>query len=1037
MRKKVDSRVRTLVENGVKTKMRSLFVIVGDRGRDQVVNLHYMVTKIASKKPSVLWCYKKDLGFSSHKKKRMKQVKRKMERGQHDPEIDDPFELFVSSTNIRYCYYKETELVLGKTFGLCVLQDFEALTPNLLCRTIETVEGGGIIVLLLQTMTSLKQLYELAMDAHTQFRTETHTDFEPRFNERLVLSLRECSACLAVDDELNILPLSGHIKALRPVDGGEEEEAASELPKSAHQRELDELKSTTADTQPLGPLVAVARTLDQAKALMTFVDVVSEKTLNRTVALTAARGRGKSAALGLAIAAAVAYGYSNIFVTAPSPENLGTVFEFIVKGFDALGMMEHQNYDLVQAESPELNKALVRINVFKDHRQTIQYIAPSDWQHLTQAELVVIDEAAAIPLPVVKRLLGPYLVLISSTVNGYEGTGRALSLKLIEDLRRGKAVGRGGGERTLKELTLEEPIRYAQGDAVEAWLGRLLCLDAAQVPKLGLTMLPMPSQCQLFLVNRDALFSHHEASEKFLFRMMSLFVSSHYKNSPNDLLLMADAPAHHLLVLLPPIDSTAEHSDLPEVLVAMQVCMEGALSRETVQASLRRGKLPSGDLIPWTLSQHFFHEGFAQLSGARIVRIATHPALHRKGYASEAVRQLMAWSEQRLRSGGSFGQAEQRKGKKRKTSQGGSEADGLLKENLAPREVPPLLEAVAEIPPPYKLDYVGTSFGLTQDLYDFWRKCGFRPVYLRQLAHAATGEHSCILLQALTQLEGECAAGPTVEHFVADFRNRFLRLLQGPFREQPTRLALSVVDPPTEASGALPAVAAVGEGAGEEESQAPVNAASLLQFLSRDDIHRIEQYGKNLVEYGLILDLVPSVAMLFLSRRLPEVRLSPLQCAIMVSIGCQHHTFDQLAKEFQAPASQLLSLFNKAMHKLANHFRSLLEKQVEDEEEEDVTRPLELGKVMAGGSYIKEPLRADQDVAAQKVNKTLMAARDELFSSLGEEFAVAPKEDELRQALGGQEPKGSISVQRKRSANGEGLAGNEPGGGGGRKKHKR
>lgn len=36
MRKKVDSRIRTLVENGVKLNHRSLFVIVGDKGRDQV-----------------------------------------------------------------------------------------------------------------------------------------------------------------------------------------------------------------------------------------------------------------------------------------------------------------------------------------------------------------------------------------------------------------------------------------------------------------------------------------------------------------------------------------------------------------------------------------------------------------------------------------------------------------------------------------------------------------------------------------------------------------------------------------------------------------------------------------------------------------------------------------------------------------------------------------------------------------------------------------------------------------------------------------
>ena len=67
--------------------------------------------------------------------------------------------------------------------------------------------------------------------------------------------------------------------------------------------------------------------------------------------------------------------------------------------------------------------------------QTVQYIQPQHAAQLSQAELVVIDEAAAIPLPVVKTLLGPYLVFLCSTVNGYEGTGRSLSLKLIEQLR--------------------------------------------------------------------------------------------------------------------------------------------------------------------------------------------------------------------------------------------------------------------------------------------------------------------------------------------------------------------------------------------------------------------------------------------------------------------------------------------------------------------------------------------------------------------------------------------------------------------------
>lgn len=57
-------------------------------------------------------------------------------------------------------------------------------------------------------------------------------------------------------------------------------------------------------------------------------------------------------------------------------------------------------------------------------------------EKLSHCELLAVDEAAAIPLPLVKSLLGPYLVFLSSTVNGYEGTGRALSLKLIDQLRK-------------------------------------------------------------------------------------------------------------------------------------------------------------------------------------------------------------------------------------------------------------------------------------------------------------------------------------------------------------------------------------------------------------------------------------------------------------------------------------------------------------------------------------------------------------------------------------------------------------------------
>ena len=111
----------------------------------------------------MLWCYKKDLGFSSHKKKRMKQVfflsfsknfkkkkkkkkkkkvKKLKQKGIYNENVDEPFELFINSSEIRYCYYKETQKILGNTFDVLILSDFESITPNILCRTIETVQGG-------------------------------------------------------------------------------------------------------------------------------------------------------------------------------------------------------------------------------------------------------------------------------------------------------------------------------------------------------------------------------------------------------------------------------------------------------------------------------------------------------------------------------------------------------------------------------------------------------------------------------------------------------------------------------------------------------------------------------------------------------------------------------------------------------------------------------------------------------------------------------------------------------------------------------
>ena len=150
---------------------------------------------------------------------------------------------------------------------------------------------------------------------------------------------------------------------------------------------------------------------------------------------------------------------------------------------------------------------------------------------------------------------------------------------------------------------MDEPIRYGTNDPIESWLNKLLCLDATKEVKPLTRGYPHPNQCDLYFVNRDTLFSYHQSTEDFLNKIMNIFVSSHYKNTPNDLQLLSDAPAHQIFVLLGPMENTAD--GLPDILCAIQVCFEGQIKSESVAENLKRGLRPSGDLIPWTISEQF------------------------------------------------------------------------------------------------------------------------------------------------------------------------------------------------------------------------------------------------------------------------------------------------------------------------------------------------------------------------------------------------------------------------------------------------
>ncbi|VDO05719.1 unnamed protein product [Rodentolepis nana] len=998
---KLDNRIQRVLQNGVIQNHRTVLVIVGNKGQDQVSILYQLQTQIQRKGIlKILWCYKKELSFSTHRKRNLKLLNKRRKAGVVSE--GTVFEQFICSSDIRWCYYSETNKILGQTFDMCVLQDFEALTPNTLARTIETVAGGGVVVFLLKSMDSLQQLCTMAMDVHARYRTEAHADVVCRFNERFLLSLSQNTRCIVMDDRWNILPISKKvIKSIEDISSKEYDEYISK-----ENTELAKLKLLlTEDESYFAPLVNLCKTLDQAKSLLQFcsalIDITnpsetksckkssladniggfdsatqdiitkfSESGVKKTnmqktassavVVMTAGRGRGKSAALGLGLAAAFDAGLPNMCVTAPSPENLLTLMQFVLLGLKALRYEEHVDYTVYRSTDPEHNKAVVKIEVTRRmYRQSLVYLQP--WEAVSsggwQPDLFCIDEAAAIPLPTVRQMItGPKLVFMASTVNGYEGTGRSLSVKLIEQLRSecqkvdatkkagvgesGKGMQLMGKGRLLYEISLKEAIRYANGDPVEAWLNNLLCLDcgekltSASKDNIG-GIAPAPDLCQLYYVNRDTLFAFHDSTEKFLQRLMALYVSSHYKNSPNDFQLLSDAPAHHIFCLLAPYDPNSGR--VPEILCVVQVCLEGRINRDIVMRSLSRGLKPSGDLIPWTISQQFCEPNFGELSGARIIRIATHPDYQSLGYGTRAIQLLHKYylgqipvripdsvkvpkatatktanssSETDSEADGTEHSEEEeieeipdnlsdndddeeeiaappsKKSKNSNKPAEGEEASSkskLLTEKVERKSsLPPLLSRLSEREPE-KLNYIGVSFGATPKLLRFWKKAGYLPVYLRQTMNDLTGEFSCIMICELLQNQNADVNSEWLKSFYFDFCKRFIKLLPGPFRTLDAAYSLELLLSKSSRSMV------------SDE----LTISEIHQYFSAIDLERLHRYLRSLLDFPMISDQLPQLANLYFLRRFPQAKLNRTQQVILCGLGVQRKSVEQLAEELE------------------------------------------------------------------------------------------------------------------------------------------
>ncbi|KAG5508255.1 hypothetical protein JKF63_05511 [Porcisia hertigi] len=952
VKRKVDDRIKTLIDDVAHHKHRGLILLVGDRAKDQVVNLHLMISRANhNAKVNVLWCMREDPDFgSTGKKQQEKRARLEVKGGLSTEASKEAFQTFLAQTNIRFCKYKETHKILGQTFGMAVLQDFEAVNPNTLARTMETVMGGGLVVIVFRAMRSLRQLYTIAMDVHARYRTDARKDVVPRFNERFLLSLTDCDTAMCVDDDLNVLPITQKMKTYGKNRKGDVYDSDLAVQgRLQHEVDLASVKEKLRPSSDVGPLVQLCQTMDQAKTVLSLMQTVMDKRLDSTCVVTAGRGRGKSAALGMTVAGAIAQGYSNVMCTAPTPENVQTLFEFVIRGLKVLGYRERTDFEALQGASEEFAKCFIRINVFREHRQTVQFVSATDTAKFAQAELCVIDEAAALPLTLVKRILGPYLVILSSTVSGYEGTGRSLSMKLVADMRRNTSSG-AADARQLKELSMSDPIRYGPGDSLEKWLNKLLCLDAT-ADSWQLTTSPHPSACELFYVNRDALFSYHPLAEELLQRIQSLLVAAHYKNQPNDLQLLSDAPGHHLFVLCAAsVEASADTASnspasamprqrVPDIFCVIHACEEGQVSPQSVKSHLSHGLRPSGDLIPYTLSQYYLEEGFAKLAGLRVVRIATNPALPRAGYGSRALSLLHQYYSGSISLTAAKPKEAPTKGKNGDAETGTCEEvgkdpcvdDGEFSATtamLAPRaHVTNLLTPLVERP--YEVvDYLGVSFGLTMELFNFWKKAMYVPLYVRQAPNELTGEHSCVMVRPMDF---------DLRPLQQEFRHRLLSLLAMPFRHLPTDLALSLVSDlevhdPHRLSSATD-LSEVDHHLVRVDGVVQATSEDIASTFSPGDVQRLRLVSTTFIESGNVLDLVPALARLYFSKRLfrcPDgtdgVVLSHAQAAVLLAVGLQCQTIEELGAQAAfsgVSTQQLRALFLKGMSRLSEHITAL------------------------------------------------------------------------------------------------------------------
>lgn len=313
----------------------------------------------------------------------------------------------------------------------------------------------------------------------------------------------------------------------------------------------------------------------------------------RPLVITADRGRGKTSALGIASAELFQQGFKKIIITAPNFNTVAIAFKHAHK------LLKHSSYN---------NQTLL----YKDSR--LDFCAPDDLlEGKHNHEVVFVDEAAAIPTDMLKNICKQYpKVVFSTTIHGYEGSGRGFELRFKQFLN----------ERfpAWKNVHLNQPIRWFQGDVLESfWFKTMLMNSDLHIAN------PLKSD-ETHIKFRKITKSELLDSPSLLSEIFTLLINAHYQTSPDDLNRLLDAQEQDIYAAF-------NHSVVVAVILASHEGGEhiSSLAKDISSGKRRvQGHLVAQSILYLTGSIDYAHNNYL-----RIVRIAVAKDQQRKGYATD------------------------------------------------------------------------------------------------------------------------------------------------------------------------------------------------------------------------------------------------------------------------------------------------------------------------------------------------------------------------------------------------------------------